>query len=239
MKQRPLDEFGLTSKQLDKSKKLGFYMSDYAEDEKLKRIRTYLKSISYEDITFKQWYGDSHYIVFPDATATRYVRSADDTMSITVVPDSTTINGKRYKLLPRIHFTAGVPKELRGLGLGLKVYKAAAKNFGPLYSNASASDDIIRAVYSTLIQDPEIIVVYQANTVAFAHKKTLSSREQIMDFYVRSIFTIDEYEQLPMQIGNFFNNVIVDDYITNSFGGDKMLRSITQKILNRLKSIDS
>ena len=55
----------------------------------------------------------------------------------------------------RVHFTTGIPIELRGIGLGYKMYKALIMHLGHAESEANATFEA-RNVWTKLYQDKEL-----------------------------------------------------------------------------------
>jgi hypothetical protein len=144
-------------------------------DDNLVMLRNVVKGISHTDISFQkgELYGNEQfYNVEIDSKDINilltYAKNYSKQYKIAgekVIPNKFDINVSVNEMdFNRVHFHKSLPKILRGIGLGYKIYKALALELGFLTSDNTASF-ATQSVWFHLIQDPDFNYILHKNFV--------------------------------------------------------------------------
>lgn len=157
-------------------------------DDKLVELRSAVKGINYTNISFQEgelYQNEQFYNVEIDnkkinillTYATNYTKQ-NKIAGEKVIPNKFDINVSVSNTdFNRVHFHKSLPKILRGVGLGYKIYKALALKLGYLSSDNTASF-AAQSVWYYLIQDPDFNYILHKNFV-FIIKRDLPINEKI------------------------------------------------------------
>jgi hypothetical protein len=128
----------------------GKELTDY-ETIQINKLRNKLKNISYEDISFKPDEDDRYYKVLINGEILH---------GITFIKEGKMGSNKVYfgHLKNRFHVSGGLREELKGIGLGYKIYKAFLKYNGYFVSDEQTSTGA-RKMYYNLLKDDDVLHV--------------------------------------------------------------------------------
>lgn len=132
----------------------GKVFTDYNSVIKTK-VRNKLKNISYEDIYFTNK-EKIYYIHFKDNELDKLAKSSK-LVPYEFFTKEPYIKNKEYfgHLRNRYHIISGLGEEVKGIGLGYKIYKAFLKQVGYIISDEQTSTDA-RKIYYNLLKDDDI-----------------------------------------------------------------------------------
>lgn len=157
-------------------------------DDKLATLRNAIKSINYTDIYFQKvelYKSEQFYNVEIDnkeinilLTYAKNYAKQNKIAGEKVNPNKFDINISTNEMdFNRVHFHKSLPKILRGVGLGYKIYKALALKLGYLTSDNTASF-AAQSVWYYLIQDPDFNYILHKNFV-FIIKRDLPINQKM------------------------------------------------------------
>lgn len=127
-------------------------------NELIQRFKDYCAAMVYGNFKIVNVHGIQHKyaIQFPSE-----VESLKSEIQTKLIPGSNAWRQWQFKfddIFPpqnRVHFTNGIPTQLRGAGLGYKMYKALIMHLGHAESEANATEDAQR-VWDKLFKDKEL-----------------------------------------------------------------------------------
>ena len=157
-------------------------------DEKLVELRSAVKGINYTDIYFQEgelYQNEQFYNVEIDnkkinilLTYAKNYAKQNKIAGEKVIPNKFDINVSVNDTdFNRVHFHKSLPKILRGVGLGYKIYKSLALKLGYLSSDNTASF-AAQSVWYYLIQDPDFNYILHKNFV-FIIKRDLPINQKM------------------------------------------------------------
>jgi len=150
-----------------------------------------VKAMHWNEIQFKYYYGITDKLQAQFPTEIEQLRSKLQSMS---KPGTRAwkqwqfIFEDIFQPLNRIHFENGLPKELLGIGLGFKLYRALIEHLKYACSEANATDAAKR-IWDKLFSD-NTLICYKFSTgqyLAISQQSTITERKKIYDTWENSM----------------------------------------------------
>lgn len=127
----------------------------------------------------------------------------------------------------RIHFPTALPKELRGIGFGYKIYKAVAFELGFISTDSQATIDA-QLVWRRLITEDNDFNACTSNDFSFIIDKTLPKNTKLK--IVKSVLKsyVNPYKLMRSQV-----NLLFDDELIKEIGVAKYSPELIRRLLKR------
>jgi hypothetical protein len=164
----------------------------------------YCKSIRYDDIKIINVYGIPHKygVQFPSEMENVKVQILGK-----LKPGSTKWKQWQFRFddiyapQNRIHFETGLPEELKGLGLGYKMYKALVMHLGYAESEANATDAATR-IWEYMLEDEDLIGYGSESGHYLVFNPIYPNREEVLEKWML-------FHKIPQE--NIFTKITLND----------------------------
>ena len=158
------------------------------DDSYLVKLRNAVKNINYKDIHFQpteQYQSERFYNVEIDNEEINLLLAYAKNYSLQDKVAGEKVKPEKFEFVVsvnetdfnRVHFRKSLPKLLRGIGLGYKIYKSLAFKLGYISSDNTATF-AAQSVWYYLIQDPDFNYILHKNFV-FIIRRDLPVKKKI------------------------------------------------------------
>lgn len=196
--------------------------------ELIDQFKEFASRIVFKDIRFQNWYGigDKYQAKFP----------SEMELLRTKILTKIKPNSKEYRKwqfvfddifppLNRIHYQTGLPEQLKGIGLGYKLYKALIYHLGWGCSEQNATLEA-QKVWMKLFQDPDIMCFKGLNNefLAISPNVDKDTKKSVLNQW-------QEFYKIQLPINNFQSDKEIVEYSVN---GEYYRNTSQQWLINLL-----